>query len=279
MQIGIRLHDLAPGSLPQRLRNAHEQGFTCGHLALTKVLKDFPADTALTPGFALYLKKMFEANGLDVAVLGNYKNLANPDAAQLAKIQQSYYDHICFASFLGAGVVGTETGAPNTTYTEDTPEGRTEEALETFITNLRPVIKCAENFGVMLAIEPVCRHIVYDSQRALRVINEINSPNLGIIFDPVNLLGPHNVDDRAEVIRQTIADLHEHIMVVHLKDFVRNEDGSLKSVACGEGEMDYRDILRFVKHEKPYIHATLENTNPDNAVRAREYIERIYSEV
>ena len=46
------------------------------------------------------------------------------DIEQLAKIQQSYYANIRFAAQLGAGVVGTETGAPNTTYEEDTPEGR-----------------------------------------------------------------------------------------------------------------------------------------------------------
>ena len=66
--------------------------------------------------------------------------------------------------------------------------------------------------------------------------------------------------------------------VVHLKDFVRGENG-LVSVAAGTGEMDYTAILRFLKARKPYIQATLENTSNDNAVQSRELIERIYASV
>ena len=40
MQIGIRLHDIEPGTLEQRVMRAHEQGFTCGHLALAKTVTE-----------------------------------------------------------------------------------------------------------------------------------------------------------------------------------------------------------------------------------------------
>ena len=79
MQLGIRLHDIAPGTLEERLSIARQQGFKCGHLALTKVLADYPGNQALTPGYAMYLRKLFAKYDIDIAVLGNYKNLANPD--------------------------------------------------------------------------------------------------------------------------------------------------------------------------------------------------------
>ena len=41
MNIGIRLHDTAPGTLKERLAFAKEQGFSCAHVALSKVLDDF----------------------------------------------------------------------------------------------------------------------------------------------------------------------------------------------------------------------------------------------
>ena len=72
---------------------------------------------ALTPGLAMYMKNVFAKNQVDVAVLGCYLNLANPNPEQLAKITHRYMAHIRFASWLGCGVVGTETGAPNETYT------------------------------------------------------------------------------------------------------------------------------------------------------------------
>ena len=88
-----------------------------GILHFSKVISEYPVDDgALTPGYAMYLKKLFAKNGLDIAVLGCYLNLANPNEEQLAKITHRYLAHIRFASLLGEGVVGTETGAVNEEY-------------------------------------------------------------------------------------------------------------------------------------------------------------------
>lgn len=117
MQLGIRLHDIEKAPLETRLRIAASQGFRCGHLALSKVISDYSTDdSALTPGFACYLKRIFAEEKLDVAVLGCYLNLANPNEESLKRIQGRYLAHIRFASLLGAGVVGTETGAVNEAY-------------------------------------------------------------------------------------------------------------------------------------------------------------------
>lgn len=63
MQIGIRLHDIKKTPLEERLAIAEEQGFTCAHLALSKVIDSYPVDDGtLTPGYALYLKKIFAKN-------------------------------------------------------------------------------------------------------------------------------------------------------------------------------------------------------------------------
>ena len=94
----------------------------------------------------------------------------------------------------------------------------------------------------------------------------------------MNLLAAENVDKRDKVLGEAMDKLCDHIAMVHLKDFVRGENG-LVSVAAGTGEMDYTPILRFLKARKPYIQATLENTSNDNAVQSRELIERIYASV
>lgn len=272
MQIGIRLHDITPGTLEERVRIAHEQGFTCGHLALSKTVTEHSVENAaLIPGYATYLRKMFASHDVDIAVLGCYLNLAHPDPAALQKITDKYIAHIRFASMLGCSVVGTETGAPNAEYRYE-PACRSTEALNTFIKNLRPVIDCAEKFGVIFAIEPVWTHIAYDSKRALEVLKAIGSPNLQIILDPVNLLGIENYEDRDRIIAQAIEDLGDYTAVIHMKDF-RIEDGKLLSTACGTGLMDYKRILSFAQTEKPYIQMTLEDTKPENAIAARNFLE------
>lgn len=278
MQLGIRLHDIKKAPLAERLAIAKEQGFACGHLALSKVISEYPVDDgALTPGYALYLKRLFAESGLDIAVLGCYLNLANPNEESLRKIMHRYMAHIRFASLLGVGVVGTETGAPNEEYKYE-EKNHSEEALEIFIKNLRPVVEYAEKMGVIMAIEPVYKHIVCNPKRARRVLDEIGSPNLQIIFDPVNLLDISNYKEREDIIAEAIKVLGDDIAMVHIKDFVV-EDGKLKSVAAGTGEMDYTQIMSFIKERKPYIHVTLENTVPENAVEARVYIQSLWNQI
>jgi hypothetical protein len=43
--------------------------------------------------------------------------------------------------------------------------------------------------------------------------------------------------------------------------------------------MDYTEILRFMKARKPYIQATLENTNNENAESSRLFLQRLYDEL
>jgi len=284
MQLGIRLHDVNVGLEPElqtleaRAEKAREEGFSCVHLAFSKVIRGVSFDNcALTEGLAAHTRRVLSQNGLDTAVLGCYLNLAHPEADKLREIQSRYFGHLRVAALLGAGVVGTETGAPNPEYKMDA-NTHSRDALERFIRNLAPVVERAEHWGVALAIEPVWKHIVYNADRAVQVLEAIQSPNLRIILDPVNLLYAGNAGERDQVIADAIDKLGEHVAVVHLKDFVREGD-ELRSVAAGTGEMDYTRILRFIKQRKPYLQATLENTTNDNAADARKFLQRLYEEL
>lgn len=280
MQLGLRLHDAEAVPMEELLPLVRKKGYTCAHLALSKAMKAYPWGTsALTPGYAHYLKRLFEQNDMSIAVLGNYLNLAHPDSQVIDRSLEAYYAHIRFASLLGCGMVGTETGAPNAEY-RYCPECRSDEALSVFTKNLKPVVRCAEQFGVILAIEPVARHIVWNARRARTVLDEIGSHNLQILFDPVNLLDLDNVDHREEVFAEALELLGPDIAMVHFKDFVRTGEGSgLKAVGAGTGEMDFTLIMKYIKEEKPFVYATLENTTPENAQFCGMEMKRIYDSV
>ena len=284
LQIGIRLHDVNSGlsdelqTLEARAQKAREEGFCCVHLAPQKVIKGLVYDpTSMTEGMGAYFKRVFAKNDLDIAVLGCYLNLVHPDSEEREKIKECYRSSMRVAAQCGAGMVGTETGCPNAEYKYD-EDTHTDWALNGFIMQLESIVSAAEDYGMTIAIEPVWNHIVYNPERALQVIRSFATRNLRIIFDPVNLLCMENVDDRENIFAEAMDLLGERIAMVHLKDFVR-KDGKLVSVAAGTGEMDYTSILRWLKTNKPYIQVSLENTTNDNAVAARELIERVYNEV
>ena len=278
MQLGIRLHDVKKAPIEERVQIAREQGFTCAHVALSKLISEYPTDDgALTPGFACYLKRVFQKNDMDMAVLGCYLNLANPNQESLKKIQNRYLTHLRFASLCGVGVVGTETGAVNEKYQFE-EANHSMEALNVFVNNLRSVVEYAEKMGVILAIEPVYKHIVWNPVQARKVLDTINSPNLQIIFDPVNLLDLSNYRERDAIFEEAIDLLGPDIAMIHIKDFVI-KDGKMDSVAAGTGEMNYDRIMKFIKERKPFVHVTLENTVPENAVQSRKFIQEIWEQV
>ncbi len=291
MNFGISLHDTTRTNLAEHLAAARAQGFTCVHIAMSKVIPGFrmaDAPELLTDELADAVRAQLEANGQTCVLLGCYLNLCSPDLADHEKTVEIYKAHLRFAKRMGALLVGTETGAPNTGY-KTCPECFTEEALQLFIDRVTPVVRYAEEVGQLFAIEPVVRHIVSTPERCQRVLNAVNSPNLRVILDAVNLLGAENVGDAQAVIADGIARLGDRVSLLHMKDFIPygtergqavkaatpNTDvfSDVVSCACGMGDMDYAPLVALAQRFD--LPMTLENTNPDNAVAAREHLESV----
>jgi sugar phosphate isomerase/epimerase len=269
LNIGIRLHDLEGQGLEGKLKRAQALGFTCVHLALSKVEENFSmrnAQALLTEAYADKVRGLLASYGLEVAVLGCYLNLATPDEAELKIAMDAYLAHLRFGAWIGARVVGTETGAPNKAYAE-TPECFTEASLALFIDRLRPVIRAAEEAKIPLAIEPVCRHIVSSPTRAKAVLEAFRSDYCKIILDPVNLLNERNADHQEEVFTEALSLLGSEIMVIHWKDY-RMMEGEMKAAAGGMGELRGASVLRFAAAHDP-MPITLEDTDASNVSQAR----------
>ena len=220
------------------------------------------------PEFAGEIRGAFERTDMHCAVLGCYLNLTHPSAEERDRVRQIYYAHLNFAAKTGAWMVGSETPVhPASPFAKDAP--RSEEAFRFFIDQLRPVVRRAEEAGAVMAVEPVYTHIVSTPERAERMLDELKSDNLMIILDAVNLLGEGNLDRRDEVIREAMSRLGDKVALLHMKDYIR-KDGELPALACGEGEMDYRELMAFARARD--LSMTLENTVPDNAEQARKFL-------
>ena len=275
MNIGIRLHDTAPGTMKERLAFARAQGFSCAHVALSKVLDDFSMEEApekLTEEYALRVRQEFDESGLECAVLGCYLNLADPDPERRARTQEIYKAHLRFAAKTGARVVGTETYAnPESRFADPAPQS--EEAFRLFMDSLRPVIRCAEETGAVLAVEPVWYHIISTPERAVRMLEELPSDNLQIILDAVNLISPDQAYRAENIVCNAVSLLGDRVRILHMKDFVITPEGKMDACACGLGSMHYEQLLSFAAGKD--LPMTLENTVPENAEEARLHLERV----
>ena len=278
MNIGIRLHDTAPGTLAQRLGFAKAQGFSCAHLAMSKAVEGFSMGDAprlLDEALAERVRGDFAAQGMACAVLGCYLSLATPDEEERRRTQEIYRAHLRFGRMIGAGVIGTETPAgKGASFPE--PPWQSEEAFQLFIDSVRPVARWAEEEDVILAIEPVYRHIISTPERAERMLEAIGSDHVQIILDAVNLLSPEQAGSAEAVVEDAIRRLGDWVRVLHMKDF-NLVDGEMEACACGTGSMRYEQLLRLGKVRN--LPMTLENTVPDNAEAARLHLENIASQI
>lgn len=279
LQFGVRGHDIPGETLEERVKNIAEAGFCCTQLALSKAVREFPTGAeAMTSGMAMYMRRLFEQYRVNVAVLGCYKNLATPDEEELKQNLKLYMHHIRFASYLGCGVVGTETGAVNREY-RYTPENHTKEALRIFTENLKKVVAYAETMGVCVGIEPVYKHIMCDLERTREVLRAVNSPNLRVILDPINLLNAENESRHNEIVDGAFELFGEEIDIIHMKDYVVR-DGEIISrpVTLGEGRFDIPHLLKLIKQKKPFINISLEDSIPENVQQSRAYVMKCYEE-
>ena len=273
MDIGIRLHDTKPGTLRERLGYASAQGFTCVQLAMGKAIPDFrmaEAPRLLTEDLAAEVREELEKAGITCAVLGCYLKLSQAEGEEADRVREIYRAHLRFARWIGAGCVGTET--PPVTC----PEGeacRTEEQFRLFLERARPLAREAEELGMTLAVEPVCTHIVHDAAAAERMLAELDSPNVKIILDAVNLIDSGHTDRTEEMIEDAIRRLGPRVCVLHMKDFIPAPgEPRPKPVPCGQGQMRYGALLDLAK--KQALPMTLENTTPENAEETRRFLEK-----
>lgn len=280
LRLGVRGHDMPVASFEEWVKSIADADFCCTQLALSKAIHDFNVNnTAMTSGMADYMKKVFEKNQVSVSVLGCYQNLANPDEIQLNQTIDTYMSHIRFAKYIECGMVGTETGAVNTEY-KYTPENHTDKALHIFIENLKRIVEYAEKMGVSIGIEPVYKHIMCNVERTRKVLDAVNSPNLRVILDPINLLNAENERDHEKIVEEAFEVIGKEIDAIHIKDYIVADDGAIlfEGLTVGEGKFNIPHFLGILKEKKPFINILLEASTPENVKASCDYIRKCYKE-
>ena len=258
-RLGIRAHDLGRFPADVLARKVSDAGLDCVQLALGKAIEG----VELAPGFideafASRIGAAFAAYQVGVEVLGCYINPIHPDANERALLMLLFKDHLRHARAFGCNIVALESGSLNADYSPH-PGNADEEAFQCLLGTLRELVDEAERFGVVVGIEAVTSHVISTPERMRRLLDEISSPHLQVVFDPVNLLTSENCGDHRGIMRRSFELFGDRIAVVHAKDF-RLEEERLVFCPPGTGSLDFEFLLSWLPVHRPGIAVLMEET-------------------
>ncbi len=276
MKLGVRAHDFGRRPVAELAECIAQQGFSCVQLAPPKAIAGFDAEPGrLTAEFGRQVREAFGRQGVEIAVLGCYINLVDPDPARRRAQLDRFKEYLRFARDFGCRVVGTETGSLQADYSFH-PDNRGEAAFQTVVASVRELVAEAERCGATVGIEGVERYVVSDPRRMQRLLEEVKSEHLGVIFDVVNLLSVENHLRQGEIMREAFALWGDRIAIIHAKDFVV-EDGRLRSVLSGQGMLDHGPLVEFIRRREPSLPVLLEDTEPATVERGVRFWRGFFS--
>lgn len=240
-QIGVRAHDygrMAPDSL---FAHIAADGWETVQLAIPKCIEGIYAWKDITPERVEQIRRALRINNLSVAVLGAYVELGMVEPTLREQAVKIFRNQLPFAKMLGAGCVGSET-----TNMASQPGITREEALVCLEHSLSEILPDAEALGVTVAIEPVFSHTMATPELTRRVLTDMASPALQVIFDPGNLFSPQDASHQQDLWQRAFEAFGDRIAAVHIKG-VRMESGVPAVCALEDSQLDYTMILQLLR--------------------------------
>lgn len=206
---------------------------------------------------------------IQIAAVSGTFNMAHPEEPirRIGLKRLRVLAEVC--SSLGTSIVTLCTGSRDRDdMWRQHPDNRSAEAWRDMMNSIETAVTIAEEYNILLGIEPESSNVVYDAGMARKLLNEIRSPHLKIVIDAANLYNPERDLPMNDVLSEAFDLLGEHIVLAHAKDLMI--DGEAEFVAAGQGIVDYEhyvQLLSAAKFEGPLILHGLEEAQVESSLR------------
>lgn len=269
MNFGMRGHDFVASSLEELAIKCQKNDIKNVQLVFKKTIPDFK-EGQFTPEFALKMRDILAEKGVRVSVLGCYINPSDTHPETLKASMDYFKECLHYAKYMEADVVGLETGFVGEECNPE--ENNTEEAYQYLLKNMKELVSVAEELGVNIGVEGVWCYVINSPKRMKRLVDDLNSENVKVIFDPINYLNDSNIDKQDEMIDEFFELFSDKICAIHLKDFVF-ENGKREGVYPCSGELNHKKIFGYLKKINPDIPVVLEGTDENMLSAVKESTE------
>lgn len=221
MQLGCNTVLFGGADLATALRHVAWAGYRYVELAAIKGMCEH-LRTDLGPAHIQELRQLLADNGLEATAI----EAATLDSERLEQI-------FGLAAELSVPIVNIGSG------------GKTgdEETTRQAIAHISELAGLAGRYGVRLAVKPHVGQAIYNGATALRLMDEVREPALGLNFDPSHLFRAD--EEPAEVARRW----GSHTITSHFRDCASREQrvGPPETQIPGRGAVDLPATLRAMR--------------------------------
>jgi len=272
--------------------------FTCAGLP--------PLPDYIEPVLAERIRSGLESRSIAMAAVSGTCNLIHPDVAQRDESIRRLQILIENSPKLGTSVVTLCTGTrdPNDMWRAH-PQNDSVEAWHDLLRSLERLLPIAESHRIALGIEPEPANVIGSAPQARRLLNEMKSSSLRIVFDAANLVEPYGLSKQREILEQAFDLLGEDIVLAHAKDLGSYGTGGrstgsapsshphsaadinaqsvmpLSTVAAGKGDLDYPFFLSLLQQAgfdgSIILHSLSETEALDSVRFIRASLDRTYT--
>lgn len=237
--LGVRGHDYGMGDIKTVFSSIKKDGWDCTQLAIKKLMTKVKRYEDVSPEVVIEIQRAIIEEQLEIAVLGTYVELGALDIEQREAAVRDFVSQIPICKALGASCIASET----TYYNPSSALVSREEALKELLKSLDAIMPVAEQYDVTVALETVGSHTMNTIETTCQVINYVKSPNLKLIFDPVNMLGKEWYNCQSELYYRVVENWGDLIAAVHLKG-MRYMNGAFVSCGLAESTLDYAALFK-----------------------------------
>jgi sugar phosphate isomerase/epimerase len=123
------------------------------------------------------------------------------------------------------------------------PDNESGEAWSEMLREFDILIPIAEQYDVLLGVEPELANVVSSAHKARSLIDTMRSDRIRIVLDAANLFETEASGPAIDVVREAIRLLEDSIVMAHAKD--RTSDGSF--AAAGRGVIDFGQYIAALR--------------------------------
>ncbi|WEZ84456.1 sugar phosphate isomerase/epimerase [Rhizobium sp. 32-5/1] len=240
MKLGIFAKTFEGADPETVLKSVADAGYTCAQYNMAcSGLAAMPEE--ISEEQAHSVAAAAKVTGVEIVAVSGTYNMIHPDLAirEAGHRRLAVLAKRCAAMSTGLITLCTGTRDPQDQWKAH-PDNNSPEAWRDLLEAMGTAVEIAEGFDVALGIEPELANVVNSAAKARRLIDEMKSPRIRIVFDPANLFEVETMEEQRTIVSSAIDLLGDCIIMAHAKD--RTKDGHFAT--AGKGVLDYSLYLR-----------------------------------